>query len=187
MHRMNRSVIALSALAACLAVPALSAAQQLETPYLGASAGVFMPTDSKLREALGGTWFTFGPSSVNPGAYRDRMLGFNYNVLSQNRNGNNVFIFAGSYGIVQPIGERMNGAARPYFALRGGLAYMDYSLEVDNDHISGKRIGWNANAEVGILLIDRVTLSARYDVFGAVDGLSFNGLSFELKYGIFRF
>jgi hypothetical protein len=189
MHRMNRSRwFGLSTVVACLAVPAISAAQQqYETPMLGASAGVFMPADSKLRDALGGSWFTFGPGTVNPGSYRNRMLGFNYNVISNSRDGNNVFILTGTYGLTQPIGEQMNGAARPYFAIRGGIAYMDYSLDIDNDHISSKRIGFNANAEVGIMLIDRVTLSARYDVFGAADGFSFNGLSLELKYGLVRF
>ncbi len=177
--------IAVSAVAACVAVPAISSAQS-EDLSLGPSVGLFFPMDEKLRDALGSSWFSIGLGGVKTGEYRERQLGFNYNIISKSQSGNKVFILAGSYGLVQPLAGA-DASTRPYFAIRGGLAYMDYALDVDNDRLSGKKIGINANAELGIILSDRLTLAARYDIFSAQDGLSFNGLSLSLKYGLVRF
>lgn len=183
MHRSRW--FALSAFAVCLAVPAVSAAQY-EDSYIGPSVGIFMPIDGDLRDALGSQWLSFGLSNVKTGQARNRMMGFNYNVTSNSRDGNKAFLLTGSYGLVQPLGDAYS-STRPYFAIRGGLTYMDYSLDVDNDRVSAKRIGINANAELGVVISERLTLSARYDIFSAADGLSFNGLSLNLKYGLARF
>lgn len=177
---------AVSALAAFAAVPAISSAQY-EDFSVGPSVGLFFPADGELRRALGNSWFSFGFGGVRAGEYRERMLGFNYNVISKSQHNNTVFILAGSYGLVQPLGDA-NANTRPYFAVRGGLAYMDYALDATGgNRLSGKKIGFNANAEFGVILGDRLTLAARYDLFSAQDGLSFNGLSLSLKYGLIRF
>jgi hypothetical protein len=77
---------------------------------------------------------------------------------------------------------------RPYFAVRGGLSYIDFA--VDKTAVvraSGKRIGFNANAELGVNIGDRFNISARYDLFPEYEGLRFSGLSLALKWGLARF
>ncbi len=94
----------------------------------------------------------------------------------------------GSYslGLSQPLGDVGNDL-RPYFAIRGGLSYIDYAIGAGAGRVGGKRLGYNINAEVGVMFGDRLSLSARYDTFSKHEGITFDGLSLNLKYGLAKF
>ncbi|MCW5937087.1 MAG: hypothetical protein KIT11_07265 [Fimbriimonadaceae bacterium] len=169
-------------LALAMAVSALA-----QDNYGGVSVGFFLPSDSTLRDRLGASWFSFGASRIKVDGYKKRNIGFDWNGFSKERDGNKVFMLAGSIGLVQPIGMAGN-MTRPYFAVRGGLSYIDYAVDVTGvRRESAKRIGFNANAEVGINVGERFTVSARYDVMPSYDGLNFSGFSVQLQYGLVRF
>ena len=81
----------------------------------------------------------------------------------------------------------MNTDFQPYFAVRGGLNYTDYAISQGITRLSGKNLGYNVNAEFGVQMGDRFTISARYDITPDYDGFNFDGLSFALRYGIVKF
>lgn len=171
-----------------LVVAALSATTvaQAQARYIGVDAGVYFPSSGTLRDALGDSWFSIGATTMRAGVQQSRSLGTNWNVISKTNGGNKVFMGSYSLGLFQPLGD-VRDSARPFFALRGGLSYIDYAIGPQSDRISGKRIGYNANVEAGFMFGDRLTLSARYDVFSEHSGLNFDGLSFSLRYGLASF
>ncbi len=155
--------------------------------FVGPELGLFFPTDSTLRSALGNSWFSFGVGRLNMDEYSAKSLKPSWNAISQTKNGSKVFMFAYTYGYVYPLGDAKSGSV-PYYSIRGGLSYVDYAVQQSPaNRISGKTLGYNLNAEVGILLGEKLTVSARYDVFGSHDGLKFDGLSLSVKYGLFKF
>ncbi len=136
---------------------------------------------------MGSAWFSFGASRVKIDQYQKNKLGYDWNAFSKDKSGNRVFMIAGTIGYTMPFGEP-GDRTRPYFAVRGGLSYVDYALNTAPlTRVGGKRIGFNGNAEVGINIGDRFNVSARYDLFPEYDGLRFSGISLALKWGIARF
>lgn len=185
---MRTRILALASLAA-IALPLVAQAQQLNQ-YAGPEIGVFIPSDANLRNALGGTWYSFGISTMKQGTVVQRKIGTNMNLISQSKNGNKVFLGSYTLGLVMPLGgsnpRNLNTDFQPYFAVRGGLNYTDYAI-TQGTRLSAKRIGYNLNAEFGVQVGDRFSVSARYDLSPSYDGFDFNGLSFSLKYGIVKF
>lgn len=176
--RTRYAVVALAA----LIVPAFSHAQN---QYLGPDVGVYYPTSATLKAALGDQWWSFGLSATK-GGNGEKAMGPSFNGVSQTKNGNRALMLSYSYGLYQPFaksGGRGNDGVIPFFALRGGVSYIDYRVGL----ASGAKFGWNANAEVGIVFSDRMTLSARYDMFSQHDGLRFDGFSINLRYGLVGF
>lgn len=154
--------------------------------YIGPDFGVFYPTSSTLRQALGDSWFSFGASSLRTGELSPKSLGTNWNTVSQSRGGNKIFMASYTVGTFQPFGGNQD-SIRPFVALRGGASYIDYAIGPANNRISSKRLGYNFNAEAGVFLNERLTLSARYDVYSRHSGLNFDGLSLSLRYGLIKF
>ncbi len=179
-----RSLTMLSLSALALA-PTLASAQS--STYVGPSVGIFFPADSKIRDAMGDSWISFGASRVKIDPNRKQNLGYDWNAFSKGANGNKVFMLAGTMGYTIPLGQP-GDSTRPYFAIRGGLSYIDYALNTaPTTRLSGKRIGFDANVEFGINVGDRLNISARYDMFPEYEGLRFSGFSLALKWGVARF
>ena len=177
--RTRYAVVALAA----LIVPAASHAQN---QYLGPDIGVYYPTSATLKAALGDQWWSFGLSATKSGT-NQKAMGPSFNGVSQTKNGNRALMLSYSYGLFQPMGgggrRGGNDGIIPFFALRAGASYIDYRIGT----ASGSKFGYNANAEVGVIFSDRMTLSARYDIFSAHDGLRFDGFSINLRYGLVGF
>ena len=181
---MRSRILALATLS-LVAIPL--AAQAQNSQFAGPEVGIFLPADADLRNALGSQWVSFGVSTMRQGSTVQRKLGTNFNLISQSKNGNKVFLGSYSFGVVIPFSENGNSEFQPYIALRGGLNYTDYAISQGINRFSAKRIGYNANAEFGVQFGDRLTLSARYDLSPNYDGFSFNGLSLSLRYGLLKF
>lgn len=174
----------LAALCVTLAVAPVAMAET--SRYAGPELGVFLPSSSILKDGLGKQWISFGVTTMRQGTVQGKGIGTNWNVISQARNGNKVFMGTYTLGLVQPLGDVGNDY-RPYFAIRGGLSYIDYAIGSGGSRLSSKRLGYNINAEVGIMFGDRLSLSARYDTFSKHEGITFDGLSLNLKYGLAKF
>lgn len=175
--------------AAALTIAPLAAQAQYDH-YVGPEVGVFLPTDSNLRGALGSQWWSIGVSTMKQGTMLTQKVGTNMNLISQSKNGNKVFMGSYTFGIVVPFNQDMrkaNSDFQPYFAVRAGLNYTDYAITFNSQRLGGKNLGYNANAEFGIQFGDRFTVSARYDISPDYDGFNFDGLSFSLRYGIVKF
>jgi len=177
--------IANLAMALCAAAPMLAYAQA--DSFLGPSVGIFFPTDSTLRDSLGNAWFSFGASRVKIDPYQKQNIGYDWNAFSKSKDGSKVFMFAGTIGVNMPYGKP-GDKTRPYFAVRGGLSYVDYAVDTaPTTRVSGKRLGFNGNAEIGVNVGERLNISSRYDLFPSYEGLHFSGFSLALKWGITRF
>lgn len=174
----------LALFAIALAVAPIAQAQG--SRYAGPEIGVYLPSSSTLQSALGKQWMSFGVTTMRQGTQQSKAIGTNWNVISQSRNGNKVFMGSYSLGLSQPLGDVGNDL-RPYFAIRGGLSYIDYAIGAGAGRVGGKRLGYNINAEVGVMFGDRLSLSARYDTFSKHEGITFDGLSLNLKYGLAKF
>jgi hypothetical protein len=109
-----------------------------------------------------------------------------WSAIAQDRNGSRVFILTGSIGYVVPF-SNSGSSTVPYAAVRGGLAYFDYGVDTPSGRESGKVIGFNGNAAIGITFSNRFNLEARYDMWNSHDGLTFNGLTLSAKIGLARF
>ena len=178
---MRRS-LSLLALATVALFPLAGQAQV----FVGPNVGVFLPTSSFLRDKLGNSWFSIGAGRMNPEQAKERKFSPDFNMISKRANGNALFMASATYGIVSPFNES-GSEFRPYFAIRGGLSYIDYAITDGGTRRGGKKIGYNFNAEIGLIFADRVALSARYDFFSQHEGINFNGFSLNLKYGLARF
>ncbi len=174
----------IAALGAATLIPAVSQAD--EDLYFGPQVGLYFPASSELRDALGDTWFSFGASFIRDTHMPDRRWAHDWQVLSRRDKGNKLFIFTGSFGYVASLGDPEDNF-EPYAALRAGLSYMDYSIDLAGDYKSSKRLGFNANAALGVNLNRRVNIELRYDLFSQQDELTFDGLSLAVKVGLVRF
>lgn len=171
---------------AVLAAAPFTAQAQID-PYIGPSVGIFFPSDSALRDAMGDAWFSIGASRVRIDPYSKNKLGFDWNAFSKDNRGSRVFMLAGTLGWTNPLAEP-GANFRPYFAVRGGLSYIDYAVNTSpTTRVADKKIGFNANAELGVNIGERLNLAVRYDVFPEYDGLRFSGLSIALKWGVAKF
>ena len=173
---------------ACALLALLPLAANAQDRFFGPEIGVFIPNDSSLRDALGSQWWSIGLSTMREGQVLQRRVGTNLNFASQSKNGNKVFLGSYTIGLVQPFGEMTRQSEfQPYFAVRGGLSYTDYAVTQGIQRLSAKRVGYNVNGEVGVLIGNRFGLSARYDITPDYDGFNFDGWSFALRYGIAKF
>ncbi len=169
----------------CLFVP--SAARAQEDTLYGPKVGVYMPVDGELRDLLGDRWFSIGIAAVRKSAGKRATLTVDWNIVSREDGDNRVLILSPSIGYIYAFTGPENDV-QPYVAARLGLAYFDYRLARFEDQVvSGRRFGVNGNLEFGVMIGERLRLAARYDVYSRMDGFRFDGLSFELTYGLVKF
>lgn len=177
----------LAVVGVCAVAPAFA---QLEDSgsgrYFGPEVGVFLPASEKLRNALGSSWFSIGAGSVRTGQFERQKFTWDWNTISQSKSGSKVFMGTVTYGMAIPLGQKYS-MTQPYAAVRAGISYIDYAVNVGMGRESAKRFGPNANVEVGIMMNQRLSLAARYDLNPSYDGLGFSGLSLSLRYGLLRF
>lgn len=177
--------LALSALALLPVFAHAQYGQNVSESFVGPQIGLFFPADRTLRDAVSDRWVHYGIGSVSLSQFVQRRTNANLDAISGSGNGSKVAIYTYSMGIAQPLGNPRKDSTLPYFALRGGVSYMDYAVNTSAlTRESAKRLGFNGNAELGVIVNGRLSLSARYDVFPQYDGLRFDGLTLSLKYGI---
>ena len=184
MATMVRRLLALTACLAAVAAPVAATAD--EDAYFGPQVGLFYPANQTLRNALGDSWFSFGASRIRTFELQERKWAHDWQAISQRDAGSSIFILTGSAGYIMPL-VSSGSDTQPYFAIRGGLAYIDYAVTTPGGRKAAKRIGVNGNAAVGVNVSRRFNLEARYDVFNGYDSLTFNGLTLSLRFGMVRF
>lgn len=143
---------------------------------VGAQVGIYMPTNSRVRDALGDSWLSFGFAAVRPETRSGFRLTSDIAFTTRNSRGNRILMIRPSAGVVKVFGEE-NATTKPYFAARGGLVYADYRVDTNTGRHQGRRIQPGANAEFGVVFNRRFILSARYDWMGKFSGLQFDGFS----------
>lgn len=180
--------LALSALALLPVFAHAQFGQNVNESFIGPEVGVFFPTDRALRDGVNERWTRFGVGAVSLSNFLQKKTNVSLDAITGSGNGSKVAIYTYSMGIAQPLGDARRDSTLPYFAIRAGISYMDYAVNTSTTtRESAKRLGFNGNAELGVIVNGRLSLSARYDIFPQYDGLRFDGLTLSLKYGISGF
>lgn len=148
---------------------------------VGVDLGVFFPTDSAVRQVFGDTWVRIGITPLSfqrPGNWKAT---FDVGYLHRSRMGENLTLIPVTVGVTRAFSQ---SDTRPYVAIRVGPYWGDVtssSFGVDNS-----KIGFNANASVGITFGERFYIEGRYDYFSDFDGIKFSGATISAGVRLFE-
>ncbi len=171
----HRSFILVAALA-------FAGAANAQNPLdIGASVGVFMPSSRVMRDAFGSQVLRFGLGSVGRQSTGNFKIGTEMDIISANKNGNRLFIVPFTFNAEQQLAT--SGALRPYIKPFAGLAYIDYGINTFGGRQDNKLIRLTYGAEAGIVLSEKLRLSARYNIFQN-SGLDFSGLTLSATFSL---
>jgi hypothetical protein len=185
---MKLKKIGLSALALVAATTAFGQRDGTRDNYLGVEVGAYFPTDAKIRDIFGTSVLKVGFNYGNVGRQADKWrLTYNFNFISAEKDGNRFFLLPVTAAVGRVFGEE-GASTRTYVRAGIGLAYMDYGIDVTSvDRRSGRKILPTANAELGVILSDRLRLAGSYSWFSKTDGFDFSGFQLTLSYNLVRF
>lgn len=180
---MRKPIFALVSLAA-MALAGHAQAQQVPDIYLGVSAGTYMPTNSTIRRAFGDNVFNYGISPMGAQAASGSSAP-SIEFQSANNNGNRLFIGSLTYGYQKLFGDT-SAVVVPYGRVFVGGTYFDYGIDQPGGRQSGKKFGTTGGAELGIVISNRLRLSAKYNFYSKVDGFDFQGLTLSATVSLFK-
>ncbi len=188
MHGRNRIARTLIVGLTCgLAGLSLAGSKTDGGPGVAVEAGAYLPTSSKIQDALGKqiTTFGFGPGTIaNP---KGGTLSPDFAFITARKNGNKLFILPVTMTYQKTLGDAATANVVPFVSVGAGLAYFDYSIrDQAGVRTAAKKIGLTGTASVGVVISKRLTLSAEYNVFSKQDGLDFNGLKLTATLTLFK-
>lgn len=184
----RRPVVALSAFAAlALAAPAHAQFNDREEGVsLGGKIGVYMPSNGLIRDSFGNSVISYGLGSVARNRPTSGKLTPELDFVSASKNGNKLFVGSFTYGYEYHFSKDDQATTVPYARLFAGGAYFDYGVDTVGGRKSGKKIGINYGAELGLVFAGRVRLAARYNAFNKQDDLDFSGFNLSATVNIFK-
>src|SRR5579862_7123456 len=156
---------------AIAAATAIAGAQSSSTgTYLGVDVGAYFPINSTIRNVFGSTIPGVGISFANNNQPDKLTTSFNFGVIGANKNGNRFVAIPVTLGLGREYGGT-GTSVRPFWRAGAGAAYLDYSIDANNsgNPIASHKIALTAVGEVGIMLSERVRLSASYNYFSKQD------------------
>ncbi len=158
-----------------------------EKPLWGMNLGAYFPVDGDISDLFGSALPRFGFSPVDRKFEKKFDIVTDVNILFADSDDARLFIFPVTVGAVLGIGDQ---TTKGFVAVNAGPALYDYVLFRSNgkgfDRFDARKIGWNVNLEVGILLNNRFSITGRYDWFNKSDDFDFSGYSFNLNYTFLR-
>lgn len=175
-------------LTAALGVSASAAAQYEDAKsYLGGQVGVYLPSDSLIRDRLGNSTVSFGLGNVGSSIADAKKLNSTFDFITASKGDNKLFVGSLSLGLEKRLDKQLYSSTIPYVKVFGGPSYFDYGIETTSGRKSGKKFGLNYGAEVGLLFVNRVKLAARYNAFSKQDGLDFSGFVLSATFNVLGF
>ena len=170
-----------------LAVASMANAQQNSQTGIGVSVGIYTPTSSQVRHDLGNQAIQFGLGGASTKRPAEGSITPQYNLIIANGNGNKLFVLPFTYGYEYHFGTDTSSKFLPYVRPFAGVAYYDYSITdlSSGEHDSAKAFGATYGIEGGILLSNKIKVSAAYNYFTPSSGLSFSGWSLSATYSLF--
>lgn len=190
---MKNAILAgrLTALAACVCLVGSSATahegeqqqRARRTIPVGVDFGAFFPSDSDTQDAFGSTWLRFG---LSPLSFQDDnrwKFTFDVAVLHRSEGPNRATLIPVTFGLTRGFTDGKSDTI-PYVAVRVGPYFGD--VRVPSVAVDDEKIGFNANAAVGVSFNKQFYIEARYDVFSDFSGLDFNGLFLTAGFKLFQ-
>ena len=157
--------------------------------YLGVRGGFYFPTNSKISDIFDSAIPVFGITVDDITKQADKWrLTFDADFITGSKDGNKFFAapFTASFGRI--FGNR-GDTSRPYVKFGVGGAYFDYSITdpSTSERFSTKRFGASADAEVGIIIGERLRIAGKYQWFSKVDDFDFSGFQLTATYQLIKF
>ena len=169
-----------------LTVVASSAFAQQQSSSLGVGVGLYMPSSRELRNDLGNSALQFGFGGAATSRPKEGSITPDITAIIANGNGNKLFIVPYTFGYEMHFGVKSKMTTLPYLRPFAGVAYYDYSItDTGGNHFGVKRLGATAGLEGGLLIGNKLKVSAAYNFFTPSSGFNFNGLSLSATYALF--
>lgn len=183
---MNRkSMIALVPMTALAIAGSAHAQSDQQDLNFGGTVGYYMPTNSVIKSAFGKSVINYGIGPVGNRRPSSGSVTPSLEFISASKDGNKLFIGTFTYGYEMHLADD-HSMTVPYIRGFGGLSYFDFGIDQIGGRESGKRFGYTGGAEAGLVIANRLRLSARYNFFSKVDGFDFNGLTLSATYALFK-
>jgi hypothetical protein len=153
---------------------------------IGASAGFFLPSSGEVRGAFGSSIFKFGIGGVGRQSTGNLKMGTQLDFITANKNGNRMFIAPFTFNVEQALSLDQSSNIVPYVKAFAGLAYIDYGITRGGLRFDEKVIRPTYGIEGGVVVTDRIRLSARYNMFPKTGGFDFSGLTVAATISLLR-
>ena len=178
--------IAITALA--VIVSSAFAQQSTSGTGIGVSVGIFDPSSAQIKKDLGSQFLSFGLGGAQTGRPSEGAVTPEYTLIIASGNGNKFFVLPLTYGYEYHFGSASNSKFLPYVRPFAGLAYYDYSITdlASGQHSSAKQLGGTYGLEGGVIIGNKLKVSAAYNYFTNAGGFSFNGLTLSATYSLFK-
>jgi hypothetical protein len=162
-----------------------------EKPWWGLDVGVYFPTDGEIQDRFGNAFLRFG---IRP--FETKRLGkwrviTDATVLAASKDGSRLLAIPVTIGVLSTFGKP-DTYPLTFVTAGAGPAYYNYAIDrLSDDQLSVNRIsfsgfGFNAHAELGVMLQERLSVTGRYDWFSASNDFDFSGFSLTVAFAVFR-
>lgn len=183
---MKSRIYLIAAIAACTFTCGLARAQADYSTW-GVKVGLFMPSNSTIRQIFGDNWFSFGLTPQQQAAGKDLTFGEDVGFITASSNGNRLLLVPVTAGFTKLFEPRQN-AVVPYGAVRAGAAYYDYSITKPlGASYTNTSVNLTGNVELGVIFSQKFVLAARYDWFAQSNGFTFDGFTVWAEMQLFKF
>lgn len=155
---------------------------------LGAGAGLYVPTDSLIKNIFGDQITTYNFGLVQPNRRGRKNFGYDINLQGVGARGSRFLSLEGTYGYEWHFAEE-DAKALPYFRIGAGPNLLDYDITspLVGGNLRRTTIGGVAAAEAGLVLNGFTSLSAQYVLMSKSQGLDFSGLRLQLSIKLISF
>jgi hypothetical protein len=186
MQRMGKRALALLALfVGCSSAFAEDSASRDRKRWWGFDVGFFRPNSSEIRNAFDDYMIRFGFRPFEDRISEKWRVIFDFTVLAADRNDNRLLAIPVTVGVTRSLGSPESDLI-PFVQAGIGPAYYDYSIVRGTERISTKRVGGNANLELGVLMSRRLAIVGRADFYTETDDFDFSGVSLTVSWAAFR-
>ena len=168
---MNRGIII------GLALATLSSAAMAQ---ISVSAGTYMPQNSTIKSVFGSSSFAWGFGLGKADRTGRNGLGLDVSGVSLSATANRFLSVGATYGYEVQSGK--GSATMTYARIGTGIGYYDYDMNIGASNFNGKVFRQFSAAEAGVVLSNKVTLSAQYLLMPKLSGLDFSGLRLQAMY-----
>jgi hypothetical protein len=167
-------------------VASSSFAQSSGGMHFGPTGGIYIPTDTKIRDLFGsGFRFSLAPTTSELPTELKWLPAFS--AISDSKDGNKFFLLPITASYVRHLSHDPNIPVIPYVKFTVGPSYYDYAVTINAKRIAKKTVGYTAGLEFGAKVSKVITAYAKYNYFSKSDDLDFSGISLGVELNLFKF
>lgn len=143
--------------------------------------GLFMPTDSVVRNTFGESWIRYGIRPLPKDLPEQWRLNFDISFYKMSNSTDRVYLVPVTVGALRGFNTDKN--VQTYLAINAGPYYGD--LYAPSVPVSQSQIGVNANITYGIIFDEKLSIEGRYEIMSDLGGYNFNAFTVSAAVKIF--